>query len=236
MKDYRRNPLWSALVETAKKLPSYERDKEKTMDEILPRKPDITPEELAEELGIPLGEAMVILDEARLTPEEVEEKISEKPFKPKYRLIALGGTFGKLHYGHLMLLYTGVKNGEKVIVGVTTDEFAEKLGKEYEVPSFEERVKRLRAALEERGWMDRCEIIPLSDPYGIAAEDPGLEALVTSPFTRRRGDEINKLRIMRGLKPLDVIVCPLVVARDGKPISSTRIARGEITPNGNLNA
>ena len=76
------------------------------------------------------------------------------------------------------------------------------------------------------------EIIPLKDPYGVTVEDPRIEALVTSPFTHYRGIEINKLRERKGFKPLDIIVCPLVMAKDGKPISSTRIMRREITPKG----
>ncbi len=234
MKDYKKNPLWNALVEVVKKLPDFEKHKQKVRDEILVRKPDISAQELSEVMSIPLGEAMVILDELRLTPKEVEEELAKDYPKPKYRLVALGGTFSKLHYGHLMLLLIGIRSGERVIVGVTTDDFARKLGKSYEVPPFEERVQQLRAVLKERGWLKRCEIIPLKDPYGVTVEDPRIEALVTSPFTHYRGIEINKLRERKGFKPLDIIVCPLVMAKDGKPISSTRIMRREITPKGEI--
>jgi len=234
MKYYKRNPLWSALAEVVRKLPDFEEHKRKVRDEILVRKPDISARELSEIMSIPLGEAMVILDELRLTPEEVEEELAKDYPKPKYKLVALGGTFSRLHYGHLMLLLIGVRHGEKVIVGVTTDDFAKKLGKSYVVPPFEERVRQLERVLEERGWIERCDIIPLRDPYGVTVEDPRVEALVTSPFTHHRGDEINRIRLERGLRPLDIIVCPLVMAKDGKPISSTRIIRGEISPEGEV--
>ena len=216
------------MVEVVKMLPNFDKHLRKTRDEILFHKPDIEAEELSNLLSIPLAEALVILDMLRMTPREVEEKLSEKPPKPDYELVALGGTFGKVHYGHLLLLLIGVKCGRRVVIGVTTDEFAMTLGKKYDVPPFEERVQRLKGVLAERKWINKCSIIPLSDPYGMAIQEPGLDALITSPFTHFRGVEINRIRGERGLKPLRIIVCPLVVAWDGKPISSTRIFLGEI--------
>jgi len=220
------------LVEAVKRIPDFDDHLVFIRDEVLPRRPDIKAEELSKLLSIPLAEALVILDMLRMTPCEVEEKLSEKNLKPDYGLIALGGTFGRVHYGHLMLLFMGIRHGRKVVIGVTTDEFARSLGKRYEVPPFEERVQRLKEVLAERSWIDKCLIIPLSDPYGTAIQDPNLEALITSPFTHFRGIEINKIRRERGLKPLKIIVCPLVVAWDGKPISSTRIFLGEIDERG----
>jgi hypothetical protein len=61
--DLDRNPLWGVLVETAHSLPLYKSHKNYVQEHILPSKPDIKPEELVEKLGMPLGEALVILDE-----------------------------------------------------------------------------------------------------------------------------------------------------------------------------
>ncbi len=52
--------LWGILVETVHSLPMYKYHKRYISEQILPERPDITPEELAEELDIPLGEALVI--------------------------------------------------------------------------------------------------------------------------------------------------------------------------------
>jgi len=231
-KEYRRDPLWPILVEVVKRNPAYEEHKMRVRDEILPEKPDITPEELSKLLSIPVGEALVILDELRITVEEVKEELSKPLPKPAYEHVAIGGTFDEIHYGHLMLILMALRLGERILIGVTTDEFVKELGKEHEVRSYAERVERLRRELEKRGWVERCKIIPLSDPYGPAIEDPSIEVLVTSPFTHFRGVEINEQRVRRGLKPLRIVVCPLVVAEDGKPLSSTRIAKGEISLDG----
>lgn len=231
-KELKLSPCWGVLVEAVKSIPNFEARKIEVRDKILPEKPDITAEELSKLMSIPLGEALVILDELRRTPREVEEEISKPIREPSHRLAALGGTFSKIHYGHLMLLSVGVRSGERLIIGVTTDGFARTLGKEYPVPPFEERVRGLKRVLAELGWLKRCKIIPLEDPYGVAVEDPGIEALVTSPFTYFRGAEINRIRVKRGMRPLEIVVCPLVLAWDGKPISSTRIFRGEIDEKG----
>jgi hypothetical protein len=61
--DLDRNPLWGVLVEAIHRLPLYTSHKNYIRETILPDKPDIKPEELAERLDIPLGEALVILDE-----------------------------------------------------------------------------------------------------------------------------------------------------------------------------
>jgi hypothetical protein len=61
--EYKENPLWLILVETAKKLPMYTSHFNYTKDVIITKKKKITPEELSQRLDIPLGEAIVILSE-----------------------------------------------------------------------------------------------------------------------------------------------------------------------------
>ena len=233
-KTFKHDPLWRILVETVKSIPDFEVHLIEVRDKILPRKPDISAEELSRQLSITLGEALVILDELRKTPREVEEELSKPIPEPGYELAAIGGTFSRPHYGHLMLILMGLRFGKRLLIGVTTDELAKRLGKRYPVPSFEERVQRLKSVLRKRGWIDRCTIIPLNDPYGPTIIDPSIRVLITSPFTYFRGLEINEIRSQKGLDPLRIFVCPLVVAWDGKPISSTRIFLGEVDERGNV--
>lgn len=58
-----RNPLWLILVETVHALPMYPSHKAYVRDSLILESPDISAEELSLRLGIPLGEAMVILHE-----------------------------------------------------------------------------------------------------------------------------------------------------------------------------
>jgi len=61
--DLEKSPLWGGLVETVHSLPLYKSHKAYIKEIIIPEKPDASPEELSERLGMPLGEALVILDE-----------------------------------------------------------------------------------------------------------------------------------------------------------------------------
>ena len=61
--DLEKSPLWGVLVETVHSLPLYKSHKVYIKEVIIPEKPDASPEELSEHLGMPLGEALVILDE-----------------------------------------------------------------------------------------------------------------------------------------------------------------------------
>lgn len=55
--------LWQLLVEAVHASVMYPTHKAYTRDCILPQKADVSPIELAERLGMPLGEALVILCE-----------------------------------------------------------------------------------------------------------------------------------------------------------------------------
>jgi pantetheine-phosphate adenylyltransferase len=99
---------------------------------------------------------------------------------------------------------------------------------------FEKREKALKEFVRKRGWLERAEIVAISDPFGPALEDAGLEAIVVSPETKGRAKELNKLRGSRGLEPLEIVEIPFVLAEDGKPISSLRIRYGEIDTHGKL--
>ena len=57
------SPLWPILVETTHSLPLFKQHKNYIKDNMLPKTPNITPEEVSERLAIPLGEALVIIEE-----------------------------------------------------------------------------------------------------------------------------------------------------------------------------
>jgi hypothetical protein len=61
--EFKDNPIWHILVETAQKLPMYKAHLNYTRDIIIPELKQITPEELSQRLDISLGEAIVIISE-----------------------------------------------------------------------------------------------------------------------------------------------------------------------------
>lgn len=65
LEEYVKEKLWPILVETVHAMVMYPHHKAYTRDVLLHEKPDLTPQELASRLGIPLGEALVILYELK---------------------------------------------------------------------------------------------------------------------------------------------------------------------------
>jgi ribosomal protein S25 len=61
--EYTKEKLWQMLVETVHASVMYPSHKAYTRETIIQEKPDITPQELANRLNIPLGEALIILQE-----------------------------------------------------------------------------------------------------------------------------------------------------------------------------
>ena len=151
----------------------------------------------------------------------------------KYRTVATGGTFDRLHRGHEGLLSKSFEVGEKVVIGVTSDAFALREGKR-PVQSYDERVRRLRSYLDGRYPGRTYLISKLDDYFGPGIASPEVEAIVVSAETAKRVPIANTLRAAKGFPPLEVVKVEFVLADDGRPISSTRIKEGEIDGAGHL--
>ena len=63
LEEYTKEKLWQLLVESVHASVMYPTHKAYTRDNILPQKADVSAVELAERLGMPLGEAIVLLSE-----------------------------------------------------------------------------------------------------------------------------------------------------------------------------
>jgi pantetheine-phosphate adenylyltransferase len=148
--------------------------------------------------------------------------------------VAVGGTFDQLHRGHKALLKKAFEVGEKVVIGLSSDDFVAKMGKPHMTASYEDRKKELRAFLSEKGLSERAEIVPLNDSLGLTISGKGLEALVVSQETAKIAQGINQMREKARLPPLQIVTVRMVPAENCSPISTTRIRRGEIDRNGHL--
>lgn len=151
---------------------------------------------------------------------------------PGFSLVAVGGTFDRLHVGHELMLDTAFKIGQRVLVGLSVDTVIK--GKSYSklILPYEARRSILSKFLNSRGYSGRSEILPIDDAFGnfrgVGGADklPKLEALVVSaePKVFRTAFKLNQARAKNNLKPICIIGVPLVEI-EGKKVSSTLIRR-----------
>lgn len=151
----------------------------------------------------------------------------------KYELVATGGTFDIIHKGHVELLKKAFEISSTVIIGLTSDELAQKKGKKT-INDYSTRLVSLTGIIEKNFPASSFRISKLDNDFGPAVLEGDVQALVTSDETSFQGDILNKLRAEKNLPKVDVIVVPMVLAKDGKKISTSRIKKSEIDSQGNL--
>ena len=151
----------------------------------------------------------------------------------RFKLAAMGGTFDIIHRGHLELLRGAFSISSKVIIGLTSDEFARKKGKDPE-HDYSQRYETLQDAIRENFPNSKYEISKLENDFGPAVLEKEVEALVVSSETSPKGEELNRLRAARNSPPVKVIIIPMILAKDGTRISTTRIKKSEIDSDGNI--
>ena len=145
--------------------------------------------------------------------------------------VALGGTFEPLHEGHKRLIDVAVRlGGRNVMIGITCDEMARKRLRS--VLPFEVRAENIRRYINYRYGFEP-EIVKICDPYGKTLEID-FEYIVVSPETYKTARMINERRKELGKRPIKIVIVDFVLAEDGRPISSTRIKKGEIDRYGRL--
>ena len=143
--------------------------------------------------------------------------------------VAVGGTFSPLHKGHKALLQRAFSLGSTVI-GLTSQKMAERKVRDVE-PYGIRREKLLK-------WAKECcgvcpEVMLIDDSYGSTL-DEDFDYIVVSPETHQVATDINEKRVRKGKKAVEIVVVQFVLAEDGLPISSNRIASGEIDGEGKV--
>ena len=151
----------------------------------------------------------------------------------EFSLIATGGTFDIIHRGHLTLLSNAFGISDKVIIGLTSDELAEKKGK-LSINKYEKRLENLTQVISKEFPNSSFQISKLDNDFGPAVLEKGVEALVVSDEKSNQGTILNQLRAEKKLSPVKIILVPMFLAKDGKRISTTRIKNSEIDTEGNL--
>ena len=151
-----------------------------------------------------------------------------------FDLVAMGGTFDVVHSGHMALLDKAFSISSKVIIGLSSDQLAKKRGKNL-TSDYPKRLSLLKSVIEKNFPNSSYEISKLENDFGPAVIEGSVKALVVSEETSSKGIRLNELRAERNLSSVRIVVVPMVLAKDGKAISTTRIKNFEIDDSGNLN-
>ena len=166
----------------------------------------------------------------------------------KYKLVIVGGTFDHLHLGHKALLKKAFSLGQFVLIGLSTKRLYRKKFLWQTIEDYDLRKKNLEKFIRQnfvdynlqnnRQIVDDSlqkkffKIVPINDYLGGADKLKEAEAIVVSRLSYQNALKINQLRVKNGLKKLEIVVVPDVLACDGKIISSERIRKGEIDRRG----
>ncbi len=144
--------------------------------------------------------------------------------------VVVGGTFDAMHKGHRALLDRAFEIGDFVHIALTTDAYI--AAHKGSSRPYAEREAAVRAYVEVLG--KPFIIAPLHDAFGNATTSLDYQIIVVSPESMANAERINEVRSRSGLASLQISCIPYILARDFRPISSTRIAKGEIDGEGGL--
>ena len=93
----------------------------------------------------------------------------------------------------------------------------------YLIHDYAQRYDALEDTIQRNFPNVKYDISKLENDFGPAVLEKEVEALVVSEETAFQGNELNLLRRQRNSPDVDVIVVPMVLAKDGNRISTSRI-------------
>ena len=141
----------------------------------------------------------------------------------KKKKVVVGGTFDLIHKGHRALLKKAFNLG-RVTIGLTSDFMAGRT-KRRKIRGFRQRKKELEAFVRKE-FKVKFRIIKIKDKFGPTLEED-FDYIVVSPATYPTALLINKRRRKRKKKLIKIVKIKLILDRDGRPLSTTRIFKNK---------
>ena len=137
----------------------------------------------------------------------------------------MGGTFDHLHEGHKLLLETALSISDQVEIGLTSQDLLKNKQFYSSLEDYKTRKANLEIFISSFTDLARVSIVEIGNWTEMEeyAKDPNYEGLVVSQETYENAIKLNENREKRGLKPIILIVIPIIKDKNDKKISSTSI-------------
>jgi pantetheine-phosphate adenylyltransferase len=137
----------------------------------------------------------------------------------------MGGTFDHLHDGHKYLLKTAFSLSHFVEIGLTSQELLVNKKAASKLEDYRTREQNLKVFISSIADLNRVNIVEITNWNDMAkySQDPNYEGLILSQETYSNAVKLNELREQKGLKPIILIVIPLLKDKNNEKISSTAI-------------
>ncbi len=150
-----------------------------------------------------------------------------------FNTVVCGGTFDHFHKGHEHFLEFVLSQGEKILIGITSDRFTQQKKNVDSLQTFQERKNSVEEFLKIRDKLDSVEIEPLNSVYIPPKwELYRIDAIVVTQDSITGSDQINTKREQENKEKLKVIMYPLYKGVDDQVISSSRVRKGIINREG----
>ena len=101
-----------------------------------------------------------------------------------YRHAALGGTFDRLHIGHLHLISVAAQNASRLTIGLTTNTLQQNKKYADTILSYKKRKHELEGILRKLK-VSNFSIIPLKDIFGTTTTDKSIDMIAVTPQTKK---------------------------------------------------
>src|SRR5262249_17373833 len=121
-----------------------------------------------------------------------------------------------------------------VTIGIVSEQMVAEKFYQDAIEPYPVREASVKTLLSEEKFSYYTSVSPLIDIYGPALQRATIDAIFVTEDTYKNALTINQQRQKKDMQPLTIKKIPLVMANDGKPITSARIRAGEIDRNGNV--